>query len=177
MAASTYRTTSSILNRPKSKTTNVSSYSRPKGISGLLNTCSECASRLALSPTYLLNLFPLKVHVGAEPDEATNAVIQSISLSTTFKQDAVGVHKVRSYVAPDSSFCLVSFSQRGMNTVAQETRIETPSRNSLPPWKQVDRRPLLSALALLLLPLSYKALAPTLISSASATSMEELSAT
>lgn len=37
------------------------------------------------------------VHVGSEPDEATNAVIQPISLSTTFKQDAVGVHKGYEY--------------------------------------------------------------------------------
>ncbi|KAG8901635.1 hypothetical protein FRC01_009792, partial [Tulasnella sp. 417] len=37
------------------------------------------------------------VHVGSDPDQATNAVIQPISLSTTFKQDAVGVHKGYEY--------------------------------------------------------------------------------
>ncbi|KAG8901731.1 hypothetical protein FRB99_005121 [Tulasnella sp. 403] len=37
------------------------------------------------------------VHEGSEPDQATNAVIQPISLSTTFKQDAVGVHKGYEY--------------------------------------------------------------------------------
>ncbi|KIO22433.1 hypothetical protein M407DRAFT_9912 [Tulasnella calospora MUT 4182] len=37
------------------------------------------------------------VHVGSDPDGATNAVIQPISLSTTFKQDAVGVHKGYEY--------------------------------------------------------------------------------
>jgi cystathionine gamma-lyase len=35
------------------------------------------------------------VHIGSEPDAATGAVIPPISLSTTYKQDAIGVHKVR----------------------------------------------------------------------------------
>ncbi|KAJ3508471.1 hypothetical protein NLJ89_g5734 [Agrocybe chaxingu] len=33
------------------------------------------------------------VHVGSEPNEETGAVIPSISLSTTYKQQAIGVHK------------------------------------------------------------------------------------
>ncbi|CAK5268400.1 unnamed protein product, partial [Mycena citricolor] len=33
------------------------------------------------------------VHVGSEPDSHTGAVIPPISLSTTFKQDGVGIHK------------------------------------------------------------------------------------
>ncbi|OAX39351.1 hypothetical protein K503DRAFT_769594 [Rhizopogon vinicolor AM-OR11-026] len=33
------------------------------------------------------------VHIGSEPDPFTGAVIPPINLSTTFKQDAVGVHK------------------------------------------------------------------------------------
>jgi len=33
------------------------------------------------------------IHVGSDPDAETGAVIPSISLSTTYKQDAVGVHK------------------------------------------------------------------------------------
>ncbi|KAH8075997.1 Cys/Met metabolism PLP-dependent enzyme-domain-containing protein [Cristinia sonorae] len=33
------------------------------------------------------------IHVGSEPNSATGAVIPSISLSTTYKQDAIGVHK------------------------------------------------------------------------------------
>ncbi|KAG1827960.1 Cys/Met metabolism PLP-dependent enzyme-domain-containing protein [Suillus variegatus] len=33
------------------------------------------------------------IHVGSEPDPATGAVIPPISLSTTYKQDEVGVHK------------------------------------------------------------------------------------
>jgi len=34
------------------------------------------------------------IHVGSEPDALTGAVIPAISLSTTYKQDSVGVHKV-----------------------------------------------------------------------------------
>ena len=34
------------------------------------------------------------IHVGSEPNPETGAVIPPISLSTTYKQDAVGVHKV-----------------------------------------------------------------------------------
>lgn len=35
------------------------------------------------------------IHAGSEPDPVTGAIIPALSLSTTFKQDAVGVHKVR----------------------------------------------------------------------------------
>lgn len=34
------------------------------------------------------------IHVGSEPNAETGAVIPPISLSTTYKQDAVGKHKV-----------------------------------------------------------------------------------
>ena len=34
------------------------------------------------------------IHVGSEPNPDTGAVIPPISLSTTYRQDAVGVHKV-----------------------------------------------------------------------------------
>ena len=34
------------------------------------------------------------VHVGSDPNEETGAVIPPISLSTTYKQSAIGVHKV-----------------------------------------------------------------------------------
>ncbi|KAG1797131.1 Cys/Met metabolism PLP-dependent enzyme-domain-containing protein [Suillus plorans] len=37
------------------------------------------------------------IHVGSEPDPATGAVIPPISLSTTYKQDEVGVHKGYEY--------------------------------------------------------------------------------
>lgn len=35
------------------------------------------------------------IHAGQEPDPVTGAVIPPISLSTTFKQSAAGVHNVR----------------------------------------------------------------------------------
>lgn len=35
------------------------------------------------------------IHVGSEPNLETGAVIPPISLSTTYKQDGVGIHKVR----------------------------------------------------------------------------------
>jgi cystathionine gamma-lyase len=35
------------------------------------------------------------IHVGSEPNAETGAVIPPISLATTYKQDAIGVHKVR----------------------------------------------------------------------------------
>ena len=35
------------------------------------------------------------IHVGSEPNPETGAVISPISLSTTYKQDGVGNHKVR----------------------------------------------------------------------------------
>ncbi|KAF9016127.1 hypothetical protein BDZ89DRAFT_1104046 [Hymenopellis radicata] len=37
------------------------------------------------------------IHVGSEPSSETGAVIPAISLSTTFKQDAIGVHKGYEY--------------------------------------------------------------------------------
>ncbi|CAB4429925.1 unnamed protein product [Rhizophagus irregularis] len=37
------------------------------------------------------------IHIGQEPDPSTGAVIPSISLSTTYKQSAIGVHKGYEY--------------------------------------------------------------------------------
>ena len=37
----------------------------------------------------------LTIHAGSDADPKTGAVIPPISLSTTYKQDAVGIHKVR----------------------------------------------------------------------------------
>jgi cystathionine gamma-lyase len=34
------------------------------------------------------------IHVGSDPDPSTGAVIPAISLSTTYKQEGVGNHKV-----------------------------------------------------------------------------------
>ena len=42
------------------------------------------------------------IHVGSEPDQTTGAVIPSISLATTYKQDGVGNHKVR--IQPPNNF-------------------------------------------------------------------------
>ena len=38
------------------------------------------------------------IHVGSDPSSETGAVIPSISLSTTYKQDGVGNHKVRAAI-------------------------------------------------------------------------------
>jgi cystathionine beta-lyase/cystathionine gamma-synthase len=35
------------------------------------------------------------IHAGQDPDPNTGAVIPPISLSTTYKQSAIGVHKVK----------------------------------------------------------------------------------
>lgn len=40
------------------------------------------------------NFGTLAVHAGSDPNPVTGAVIPAISLSTTYKQDAIGVHKV-----------------------------------------------------------------------------------
>ncbi len=38
------------------------------------------------------------IHVGSDPDPNTGAVIPAISLSTTYKQDGVGNHKVGIFI-------------------------------------------------------------------------------
>ena len=40
------------------------------------------------------------IHFGSDPNPVTGAVIPSISLSTTYKQEAIGVHKVRPDLYP-----------------------------------------------------------------------------
>ena len=35
------------------------------------------------------------IHVGSDPDGSTGAIIPAISLSSTFKQESIGKHKVR----------------------------------------------------------------------------------
>lgn len=64
------------------------------------------------------------IHVGSEPSSETGAVIPAISLSTTFKQDAIGVHKVGLTFWLDPKY-LICF--RDTNTRAQRTRIEMHS--------------------------------------------------
>jgi cystathionine gamma-lyase len=39
------------------------------------------------------------IHVGSDPDPSTGAVIPAISLSTTYKQDGVGNHKVSFFMS------------------------------------------------------------------------------
>jgi cystathionine beta-lyase/cystathionine gamma-synthase len=66
------------------------------------------------------------IHAGQEPDPASGAVIPPISLSTTFKQSAAGVHSVsrsplfRNYIPPNSLS-----PYRDMNTQDLETRPAT----------------------------------------------------
>ena len=45
------------------------------------------------------------IHVGSEPSEETGAVIPAISLSTTYKQDEVGVHKGFEYTRSANPNC------------------------------------------------------------------------
>jgi len=50
-----------------------------------------------LAPAKKLDGFGTRaIHVGSDPDPNTGAVIPAISLSTTYKQEGVGNHKVRS---------------------------------------------------------------------------------
>ena len=46
-------------------------------------------------PSHVDGFGTLAIHVGSEPNSETGAVIPPISLSTTYKQDGVGNHKVR----------------------------------------------------------------------------------
>lgn len=54
------------------------------------------------------------IHVGSEPDPSTGAVIPAISLSTTYKQDAIGVHKVGYYGLLDWFQTLICRNQSGI---------------------------------------------------------------
>ena len=68
------------------------------------------------------------VHVGSDPSQETGAVIPPISLSTTYKQDAVGVHKVcepRSFY-PRAKLLIVSTLQG-----YEYSRSGNPNRNAL----------------------------------------------
>lgn len=62
------------------------------------------------------------IHVGSEPDPVTGAVIPSISLSTTYKQDGIGNHKVRYCLRCDDR--RANSHPRASSTLAQETRTE-----------------------------------------------------
>lgn len=62
------------------------------------------------------------IHVGSEPDPVTGAVIPPISLSTTFKQDGVGIHKVGASVLREHRA-----DQQGF----EYSRSDNPTRNNL----------------------------------------------
>jgi hypothetical protein len=75
------------------------------------------------------------IHVGSDPDPNTGAVIPAISLSTTYKQDSVGHHKVSLWSQGDLSFpfvcCLFlthfSYCIRVLSIPGLVTPIELPS--------------------------------------------------
>ncbi|KAK2459469.1 hypothetical protein APHAL10511_008503 [Amanita phalloides] len=52
---------------------------------------------LKKSPVHLDGFGTRAIHVGSEPNPTTGEVIQPISLSTTYKQNAIGVHKGYEY--------------------------------------------------------------------------------
>ena len=56
------------------------------------------------------------IHVGSDPDPHTGAVIPAISLSTTYKQDGVGIHKVCL-----SSFALLLRHRKFTNFISLDT--------------------------------------------------------
>ena len=66
------------------------------------------------------------VHVGSEPSPETGAVIPSISLSTTYKQEAIGVHKVRT----DQNLSFVAFRANLLQGY-EYSRSGNPNRNAL----------------------------------------------
>jgi hypothetical protein len=88
------------------------------------------------------------IHVGSEPVQETGAVIRSISLSTTYKQDGIGNHRVCSSCFNPNSVKLINI--RGTNTRALVIQIvmiwslcwprwslEGPKRSpSLLDWRQ-----------------------------------------
>ena len=54
------------------------------------------------------------VHVGSEANEETGAVIPPISLSTTYKQSAIGIHKVKCEFIEITLYKLTGCSFKGL---------------------------------------------------------------
>lgn len=77
------------------------------------------------------------IHVGAEANAETGAVIAPISLSTTYKQDGVGKHKVSSQ-HPRTKTSTHNFIRRDTSTLALATPIVTSSKSSWPPSRPVE---------------------------------------
>jgi len=74
------------------------------------------------------------IHVGSEPDQSTGAVIPTISLATTYKQDGVGIHKVRIQSAATLTRLLTCRHLfRVSSILAPETPTGMPWRPLLPP--------------------------------------------
>lgn len=61
----------------------------------ITNSLNGASHPLKRQPSYVDGFGTRAIHVGSEPDPETGAVIPSISLSTTYKQNGVGNHKVR----------------------------------------------------------------------------------
>jgi len=75
------------------------------------------------SPDFDFGFSTRAIHVGSEPDPVTGAIIPPISLSTTYKQDAVGVHKVCVPGSPVIILINVLFSSRASSIPVQGIRI------------------------------------------------------
>ena len=60
-----------------------------------LSSAVDGAHSLKRLPSHVDGFGTRAIHVGSEPNAETGAVIPPISLSTTYKQDGVGNHKVR----------------------------------------------------------------------------------
>jgi hypothetical protein len=69
------------------------------------------------------------VHVGSDPSEETGAVIPPISLSTTYKQSGIGIHKVRTVCFDGlKAYSLCFLFCRVLNTLDRATQIEMLSK-------------------------------------------------
>ena len=69
------------------------------------------------------------IHVGSEPDAVTAAVIPAISLSTTYKQDSVGVHKA--CASPLSFRVQRGADQSSLFQGYEYSRSDNPNRRAL----------------------------------------------
>lgn len=85
----------------------VNSFSAPNGHSHHLNGANgHLNGRSIKKPSH--GFGTRAIHVGSEPNSETGAVIPSISLSTTYKQNGIGIHKVSISTRSggfDASFC------------------------------------------------------------------------
>lgn len=91
--------------------------------------------------THKDNFATKAIHSGSSADPNTGAVIPPISLSTTYKQDSIGVHKV---CCESESFPTHFWADircfRGSNTLALPTQTETTLKRFSPPLKSAAKR-------------------------------------